>query len=167
MSSSISKSPPYRPFPGVSEQRIVRVIVQTGFCTPTPSAVAHGCTTEARNTHKTELFVRDRRPEVLDFDQPFADKDHLGNFVDAIHPGVANELRIQGQRTLGFFGVSAGGRQGRLPLERATDAVKAAAYPDVRVSEYKGGNAVDVTAGASGSSASANSGSVHLRPFSC
>ena len=52
-------------------------------------------------------------------------------------------------------------------FERATDAVKAAAYPDVRVSEYKGGNAVDVTAGASGSSASANSGSVHLRPFSC
>ena len=36
---------------------------------------------------------------------------------------------------------------------------QAAAYPDVRILEYKGVNAVDVTAGASGSSGSASSGS--------
>ena len=35
---------------------------------------------------------------------------------------------------------------------------QAAAYPDVRILEYKGVNVVDVTAGASGSSTSANSG---------
>ena len=35
---------------------------------------------------------------------------------------------------------------------------QAAAYPDIRILEYKGVNAVDVTAGASGSSTAANSG---------
>jgi hypothetical protein len=37
---------------------------------------------------------------------------------------------------------------------------QAAAYPDIRILEYKGVNAVDVTAGATGSSTAANSGAV-------
>jgi len=32
------------------------------------------------------LFVGDRSAEILNFDQPFADKDYLGYFVDPAHP---------------------------------------------------------------------------------
>ena len=41
------------------------------------------------------LCVGNCGPEVLNFDQPFADEDHLGYFVDTRHPGIADQLRVK------------------------------------------------------------------------
>jgi hypothetical protein len=41
------------------------------------------------------LFVAYRGAQVLNLDQSLADEHDLGDFGNAGHPGVANELRIQ------------------------------------------------------------------------
>ena len=41
------------------------------------------------------LLVRNGGLEVLNLDQAFAYENNLGNFVDARHPRIADELRIQ------------------------------------------------------------------------
>ncbi len=41
------------------------------------------------------LFFGDRGTQVLDFDQALAHENNLSNFVDAGHPRLADELRIQ------------------------------------------------------------------------
>jgi Abnormal spindle-like microcephaly-assoc'd, ASPM-SPD-2-Hydin len=46
----------------------------------------------------------------------------------------------------------------RITLDQISCCVKAAAYPDVRILEYRGVTTLDVAAGASGNSTSANSG---------
>jgi hypothetical protein len=41
------------------------------------------------------LLLGDRGAEVLNFDQALAHENNLGDFVDARHPRIADELRIQ------------------------------------------------------------------------
>jgi hypothetical protein len=41
------------------------------------------------------LLVRNGGPEVLNFDQALAYENNLGDFVDARHPRIADELRIE------------------------------------------------------------------------
>jgi hypothetical protein len=41
------------------------------------------------------LFLGNRGTQILDFNQPLAHEDNLGNFVDPGHPGIADELRIK------------------------------------------------------------------------
>jgi hypothetical protein len=43
------------------------------------------------------LFIGDRGPQVLNLDQSFANEYHLGDFSNASHPRVTNQLRIQRQ----------------------------------------------------------------------
>src|SRR5438128_3624982 len=40
------------------------------------------------------LLIRDRGVQVLNFDQPLAHENHLGDFGDSGDPRIANELRI-------------------------------------------------------------------------
>jgi hypothetical protein len=67
--------------------------------------------------------------QVLNLDQSFADEYDLGDFDDAGHPGVANQLGIQSQQALGLIGVSA--RTG-FPLEQAVRPVEFADSVNVR-----------------------------------
>lgn len=43
------------------------------------------------------LLVAYRRAQVLNFDQPLAHEYDLGDFSNAGHPGIANQLGIQRQ----------------------------------------------------------------------
>src|SRR5208282_4379687 len=52
------------------------------------------------------LRVRNRRPEVLNFDQPLAHENNLGNFIDPCHPGIADELWIQCGNARRLFRIS-------------------------------------------------------------
>ena len=67
------------------------------------------------------LFVRNGGPEVLNFDQPLADENNLGDFVDARHPGIAGELRIQCGNAGRLFRIS---RRGSFPFQNAGRAVQ-------------------------------------------
>lgn len=69
------------------------------------------------------LSVADDRSEVLNFDQPLADKHYLGDVSDAGDPGVADQLRIESQQSCWFFRVAA---TGGLPLQQAAIAVQIA-----------------------------------------
>ena len=74
------------------------------------------------------LFVGDRGAEVLNLDHAFADEDHQGHFGDARDPGVADQLRIESQQSLGLFGIAS--RRG-LPFEQAVGAVQVTYRIDV------------------------------------
>src|SRR5882724_10345210 len=74
------------------------------------------------------LFVADDRPEILNLDQPLADKYHLGHVGDAGDPGVADQLRIESQQPGWFFRVAAGSG---LPLQQAASAVQVAYGIDI------------------------------------
>src|SRR5208283_5059447 len=67
------------------------------------------------------LLVRNGGPEVLNFDQPLADEDNLGDFVDPGHPGIADELRIQCGNAGWLFWISC---RGSLPFQNAWRAVQ-------------------------------------------
>ena len=67
------------------------------------------------------LLVGDGGAQVLDLDQALADEDDLGDFGDAGHPGIADQLRIERKQTLRLFRVA--GRSG-LPLDQAAGAVQ-------------------------------------------
>jgi len=67
------------------------------------------------------LLVRNGGPEILNFDQPLAHENNLGNFVDARHPGIADELWIQCGNAGGLFWISC---RGSLPLQNAWRAVQ-------------------------------------------
>ena len=67
------------------------------------------------------LLVRNGGPEVLNFDQPLADENNLGDFVDPGHPGIADELRIQCGNAGRLFWISG---RGSLPLQNAGCAVQ-------------------------------------------
>src|ERR1039457_5439163 len=67
------------------------------------------------------LFLGDRGPQVLDFDQSLADENNLGNFVDPRHPGIADQLRIQGGNAGRVFRIS---RRSSFPFQEAWCAVE-------------------------------------------
>ncbi len=52
------------------------------------------------------LLVANGGAEVLDLDQSLAHEDDLGDFGDAGHPGIADQLRIECQQTIRFFGIT-------------------------------------------------------------
>ena len=74
------------------------------------------------------LLVGDGGSQVLNLHQPFADEYDLGDFGNARHPRVANQLRIQCQQPLRLLRVSA--RRG-LPLKQAARAVESADGIDI------------------------------------
>ena len=67
------------------------------------------------------LLVRNGGPEVLNFNQSLADENNLGDFVDARHPGIADELRIQCRNAGRLFRIS---RRGSFPFQNAGRAVQ-------------------------------------------
>ena len=54
------------------------------------------------------LFLRNSGAEVLNFDQPLAHENNLGDFVDAGHPRIADQLRIECGNAGRFFWISRG-----------------------------------------------------------
>ena len=67
------------------------------------------------------LFVRDRGPQVLDFNRALADEDHLGDVIDPGHPGIANQLRIQCCNAVRLLRIAGGAG---LPLQHTGRAVQ-------------------------------------------
>jgi len=53
------------------------------------------------------LLVGNCSSQVLNLDHPLANEDDLGDFGNTGHPGVADELRIESQKAVWFFGVAA------------------------------------------------------------
>src|SRR5690348_13172674 len=53
------------------------------------------------------LIITDRGAKVLDFDHSFAHEHDLGHFRNSSDPGVAEQLRIKTEETLGFLGIAA------------------------------------------------------------
>jgi hypothetical protein len=66
------------------------------------------------------LLLGDGGTEVLDLDQPLADKHHLSHVGNASDPGIADQLRIQGQQPIWLLRIAAGGS---LPLEQTAGAI--------------------------------------------
>src|ERR1019366_3580481 len=60
------------------------------------------------------LLVRDGGPQVLDFNHALTDKDDLSDFIDAGHPGITNQLRIQGRNAVRLLWIAGGAG---LPLQ--------------------------------------------------
>jgi hypothetical protein len=73
---------------------------QSGF-NPTDGVLDQSC-------ELLPLLVRDGGPEVLNFDLTLADENNLGDFVDARHPGIADELRIKCGNAGRLFRISCG-----------------------------------------------------------
>jgi len=69
------------------------------------------------------LFVGDGCPEVLNLDQPLADKHNLSYARNTGDPRIANQLMVQGKQSRWLFRIAAGGG---LPLEQAAGAVELA-----------------------------------------
>lgn len=67
------------------------------------------------------LFLRNGGPEVLNFNQPLAHENNFGDFVDAGHPRIADQLRIQCGNAGRFFWISRGAG---LPFQNAARAVQ-------------------------------------------
>ena len=67
------------------------------------------------------LFLGDRGPQVLNFNEPLADENNLGDLVNSGHPRIADELGIQRRNAGWLFRISGGSG---LPLEDAWCAVK-------------------------------------------
>ena len=74
-----------------------------------------------QTTELLALLVGDGGAEVLNLNQPLADEDDLGDLGNACHPGIANQLWVEGQQATRFLGVAAGGG---LPLEQRTHAIQ-------------------------------------------
>src|ERR1019366_4637177 len=54
------------------------------------------------------LLVGDGGPQVLDFYRALAHEDDLRDFIDSSHPGIADQLRIQGRNTVRLLGIAGG-----------------------------------------------------------
>src|ERR1035438_3085125 len=54
------------------------------------------------------LLVRDGGPQVLDFNHALTDKDDLRDFIDPRHPGITNQLRIQGRNAVRLLWIAGG-----------------------------------------------------------
>src|SRR5713101_5400856 len=66
--------------------------------------------------------------KILNLNQSLADEDDLCDFGDAGDPGVANQLRIQSQQSIGLLWVTAGGG---LPLDQGACPVQLSDRVDV------------------------------------
>jgi hypothetical protein len=66
------------------------------------------------------LLFGDCCSEILNLDQPLADKHYLSYVCDTCHPGIANELRVESQQPGWFLWIAAGGG---LPFKQAAGAV--------------------------------------------
>ena len=67
------------------------------------------------------LFLRNGGPEVLNFDQPLAHENNLGDIIDAGHPRIADQLRIESGNAGRLFWISRGAG---LPFQNAACAVE-------------------------------------------
>src|SRR5437660_7402373 len=74
------------------------------------------------------LFVADDSPEVLNLNQPLADKHYLRHFSDPGNPGIANQLGIKRQQSYRFFWIAAGSS---FPFEQATPPIEVTDRIDV------------------------------------
>src|SRR5215469_16084909 len=74
------------------------------------------------------LFV-DRGLQILNLRCVLSYKYHQGNLRNAGHPGITNELRVEGQKTIGLFWVSG---CGRFPVDDAFCSIHLADRIDVR-----------------------------------
>ena len=74
------------------------------------------------------LLFRDRGVQVLNLDQALANEYDLGDFGDARHPGIADQLGIQREQPVRLFRIPA---RRRLPLQKAALSVKFADGIDV------------------------------------
>jgi len=83
------------------------------------------------------LLVGDRGVQVLNLDQSLADEDHLGDFGNARNPGVADQLRIQSQQSIGLLWVAAGGG---LPLDQAACPIQLPQGIDIGYEVVRRGN---------------------------
>src|SRR5205807_757357 len=64
---------------------------------------------------------RNRGPQILHFHQPLAHNNHHRHICNSCHPGIANQLRIECQQSIGRFRVAA--RSG-LPLDEGASAIQ-------------------------------------------
>src|ERR1019366_7289087 len=69
----------------------------------------------------TPLLVADRGLEILDLGNTLADKGHNRHIGNPADPGVADQLRIKSQQTLGLLRVAC---RGRLPFKERRLAVQ-------------------------------------------
>ena len=68
------------------------------------------------------LLLGDGGPQVLDFSaSALTDEDDLSDFIDSSHPGITNQLRIQGRYAVRLLGIAGGGG---LPLQHTRCAVQ-------------------------------------------
>src|SRR5664279_183856 len=67
------------------------------------------------------LLVGDSGPQVLDFYGALTNEDNLSDFIDSRHPGITNQLRIQGRNAVRLLGVAG---RGGLPLQHTGCAVQ-------------------------------------------
>jgi hypothetical protein len=67
------------------------------------------------------LLLGDRGPEVLNLWMMLAHEHDHGDFGNSADPGVANELRIEREQSLGLFGITA--RDG-LPIDDTGHAIE-------------------------------------------
>jgi hypothetical protein len=74
------------------------------------------------------LFFADGGSKVLDLNESLPDEYHLSNLRNTGDPGVADQLGIEHDQPLGFFGIAA--RSG-LPLEQTASAVQVSHGIDV------------------------------------
>src|SRR6516164_6901592 len=74
------------------------------------------------------LFV-DRGLQILNFGCVLSYKYDQGNLRDSGHPGITNELRIEGQKTFRLFRISGGGR---FPVDDAFRSIHLSNRIDVR-----------------------------------
>ena len=63
------------------------------------------------------LFFIDGCLQILNFGHAFANEHHQRDIRDSGHPGVADELRIERQETIGTFRIA---RPGRFLIEDAS-----------------------------------------------
>src|ERR1019366_596583 len=67
------------------------------------------------------LLVRNSGPQVLDFYGALTNEDDLGDFIDPGHPGIANQLRIQGRDAVRLLRIAG---RGGLPLQHTGRVVQ-------------------------------------------
>src|SRR5450759_787598 len=69
------------------------------------------------------LLVGDGGPQVLDFNRALTDKDDLSDFIDAGHPGITNQLRVECRNAVRLLWIAGGAG---LPLQHTGSAVQLA-----------------------------------------
>ncbi len=75
------------------------------------------------------LFFIDGCLQILNFGRVLSNKHHQGDIRDPSHPGIADQLWIERQETIGLFRIA---RSCRFPIEDAIRPVQLANRIDVR-----------------------------------